>query len=189
MACLDASEIWKPIVGFEELYEVSSLGRVRALPRTVFRPSGKVQKAARLLTISPHIKTKYNLVRLTKSKGDSPLCRVCVLVCEAFHGARPHGMFASHRNGNRQDDRADNLRWLTRKQNESEKVDHGTLLFGENSPVSKYTLKDAVAISEMRKTGLTYSEISDRLGFSIYFIASVCGGYSWKRALENYYGH
>lgn len=52
--------------------------------------------------------------------------KVHVLVCEAFHGPRPAGLVVRHLNGNSKDNRATNLQWGTRKQNEADKIRHGT---------------------------------------------------------------
>ena len=35
------NEIWKPVVGYEGLYEVSNLGRLRSVERIVKRPEGE----------------------------------------------------------------------------------------------------------------------------------------------------
>lgn len=37
-------EIWKPIKGYESLYEISSLGRVKALPKEVIDRNGVIKK-------------------------------------------------------------------------------------------------------------------------------------------------
>ena len=51
---------------------------------------------------------------------------VSVLVCLAFHGPKPEGAMALHCNGNRLDDRSDNLRWGTAKDNSDDREHHGT---------------------------------------------------------------
>ncbi len=48
------------------------------------------------------------------------------LVLETFIGPCPEGMEALHGDGNRHNNRRSNLRWGTRKENEADKVRHGT---------------------------------------------------------------
>lgn len=49
------------------------------------------------------------------------------LVCEAWHGAPPTSVHqAAHNDGNRDNNRPDNLRWATPKENENDKHEHGT---------------------------------------------------------------
>jgi hypothetical protein len=48
------------------------------------------------------------------------------LVCEAFHGPCPDGHECGHLDGNRANNRADNLAWVTRSENTHQQVEHGT---------------------------------------------------------------
>lgn len=62
-----------------------------------------------------------------------------VMVCTAFHGRRPEGHYAAHRNGVRTDNRAENLRWLTANGNEADKLKHGRRMQGETHHRHKLT--------------------------------------------------
>lgn len=60
------------------------------------------------------------------------------LVAYTFHGSPTDPkMEIAHLNGERDDNRSDNLAWKTHAQNEADKINHGTLLFGSNHPRSK----------------------------------------------------
>ena len=62
------------------------------------------------------------------------------LVCEAFHGSPPIGdIHAAHQNGKRADNRACNLGWITRSENEHQKILHGTSNHGERNGMAKLT--------------------------------------------------
>lgn len=122
------SERWLPVVGWEELYEVSDQGRVRSLPHTTLgRSNGEAQVVMPFKgrVLKPYVKpTGHVQVRL--SDGPRFLTRaVHRLVLEAFVGARPDGLEACHGDGDPQNNRLENLRWDTRQANVLDKVRHG----------------------------------------------------------------
>lgn len=70
------------------------------------------------------------------------------LVLEAFVGPCPDGMEACHNNGDRTDNRIENLRWDTAKANQADRKKHGTYLCGEAVPYAKLT---ADKVREIRR--------------------------------------
>jgi len=119
------NEIWKPVKGFENAYEVSNMGRVRSLDRKVtFIKKGKVQQMDRkgqLLT--PHKiggnsrwnnnERQYLYVML----GNQSMRYVHRLVAEAFC-ERPDGCDeVNHINEDKTDNRSCNLMWVTHQEN------------------------------------------------------------------------
>lgn len=110
------AEIWKSIVGYEGLYEVSDLGRVCSHDRTVFNQSGPYELAGRVLKTRID-RDGYVLVTLT-SDGVAKTFKVHRLVLGAFAPRDDASDFeVDHRNGLRSDNRLRNLRWATVSQN------------------------------------------------------------------------
>lgn len=102
------SERWAPIVGFEGRYEVSTLGRVRALTRG--NQWGVVPlRVPRIRAIKPD---REGYMRFTAGRAERTLA-VDRCVLEAFVGPAPAGHEAGHLNGDRSDCRLANLRWCT----------------------------------------------------------------------------
>lgn len=98
------NEIWKPVLGYEGLYEASNLGNIRSIKRE--GTPGKILKP------SPHYKWGYYHVGIC---GTSKT--VHKLVWEAFNGPIPEGLQINHINENRQDNRLCNLNLMTPKEN------------------------------------------------------------------------
>lgn len=121
-----SAEDWKPVVGYEGLYEVSNHGRVRSLPREVkFGTSMRLspQTILRPRTIPSGHQT-VSIYRDRKRKT----AKVHRLVLEAFVGPAPEGMECCHNNGIASDNRIENLRWDTTAANRRDSVKHGTNL-------------------------------------------------------------
>lgn len=116
------SKIWKPVVGYEGIYEVSDHGDIRGVDRTDaagrFRPSQP-------MTAVPHVSDGRLIVCLTK-RGRHSTRYVHQLVLEAHVGPRPAGMQGCHTNGRNTDNRVTNLRWDTQSGNQLDSVRHGT---------------------------------------------------------------
>lgn len=96
-------EYWKPVIGYEGFYEVSSLGRVR-------NRKGKVLKS------DLRLKTGYRYVVLCvdKKKFHANIHR---LVAKAFI-PNPDGLpIINHINEDRADNRVENLEWCDRSYN------------------------------------------------------------------------
>jgi hypothetical protein len=69
-------------------------------------------------------------------------------VALAFIGPRPIGLEIAHVNGNCQDNRADNIRYVTHSQNEKMKREHGTSPCGEANPQAKLRLQQVEVIRQ-----------------------------------------
>lgn len=78
------------------------------------------------------------------------------LVLETYRGKCPEGMESCHNNGNKLDNRVDNLRWDTRSNNHKDAVKHGTAPFGngEQHVMAKLTEKDVKFIIYLYRIGL-----------------------------------
>lgn len=95
-------ENWKPVVGYEGLYEVSSIGRVRSL---------NYQKTKKKVIMSLQAKVgAYIKVGLKDKDGNYKYYRVHRLVAIAFLPEHsPEQRYVNHINGNKQDNRVENL--------------------------------------------------------------------------------
>jgi len=168
-------EMWKPAVGWEGLYEVSSLGRVRSVPRKGMTQFGE-RTYGGVIVVAVATSSGYVAVNLSGS-GKRKQRTVHTLVLEAFVGARPEGADACHNNGRRDDPRLLNLRWDSRRSNHADKLAHGTAQVGEKHGNAKLT--DA-QVARIRIDGLTVAEIRSEFGMSRSSAKRIRSGESWK---------
>ena len=114
-------EIWKPVIGYEGIYEVSSLGQVRSLDRysrahnnngTICRNriKGRIMRGS-------YDQDGYLDVCLYDSEGHDKYFRVHRLVAEAFLPNPDNLPQVDHINCIKDDNRVDNLAWVTCKEN------------------------------------------------------------------------
>jgi hypothetical protein len=110
-------ENWKPVLGYEGLYEVSDLGKIR-------------NKKGRILKDRFKTPMRYRSVALNKN-GKAKEKLVSSIVLESFVSPRPSKMVVRHLNGIAQDDRLSNLTWGTQSDNILDKIKHGTNNFND----------------------------------------------------------
>lgn len=108
------TEEWKPVVGFENHYEVSSLGAIRRLTDGLRRGI----KAG--FVIKQHvIKSGYVIVGLyNRDTGKRHSLQVHNIVTAAFLGPKPRGMQVNHIDGNKQNRAASNFEYVTASENQ-----------------------------------------------------------------------
>lgn len=129
----DIVEEWRPVYGYEGYYEVSNIGRVRTVARTIIRSNGAPRPVPARIRIVSVNRGGYEQLSLAKD-GVHKMARVHRLVAEAFLGPGPEGTDVCHFDGNRRNNRVENLRHDTRSANLLDKRRHGTAKkFGRNT--------------------------------------------------------
>ncbi len=113
----DATEEWRPVVGYEGWYLISALGRIRRVKKFGGAVVGRI--------LRPHIgagnpnspsDSRYAVVGLFKD-GVRKKWYVHHLVAYAFLGLRPEGMHINHKDGNKINNAAQNLEYVTPSEN------------------------------------------------------------------------
>lgn len=171
-------ERWLPVVGYEGMYEVSDLGRVRSIDRVV--TSGRRWKARirKLIRVNDGA-LRYLTVVL--SRGSKVVCRsVHVLVLEAFSGPRPAGHQARHLNGKPHDNSFKNLKWGTPKENGQDRVLHGRSQKGAQNSQAKLTETKVARARILAKKGSPMRRIAAQMNVSPGLIGKIISRKLWS---------
>ena len=179
-------EKWKDINGYEGLYQVSNMGRVKSLERAVPSKNGSKRTIRERILKSRITPNGYSQVFLFNGRRKGKLLLVHRLVCEAFHENPENKPEVNHINENKLDNRACNLEWVTRKEN----CNYGTRpariakanVKNKSKSVGQYTLD-----GKLIKVWQSIREVERQLGFSNANISKATRderktayGYVWK---------
>lgn len=181
---MEQKEVWKDVIGYEGLYMVSNLGRVKSLSRITKRGrkhSLTFLKQTKLLKKN-NANRGYKQVSLCKN-GKIVSVRVCRLVAEAFVPNPNKLPQVNHINEIKDDDRASNLEWCTPKYN----INYGTRTQRQSittgKPVIGRNIKTGEVVEyssahEAEKDGFTQSAICQCCNHAKYFLSHK--GYTWE---------
>jgi hypothetical protein len=179
-------EVWKPVVGFEGLYEVSDQGRVRGVDRFISclsRWGGVYSRFVVGRILSPaRMNHGYNRVVLYGPDGYRRDVTVHSLVAAAFIGPRPLGEYVCHGDGDPGNNGLSNLRYDTPKENERDKIRHGRRGLGEKAPSSKLTEAEVRAIRRLR--GVPQQELAEKFGCTFSNISAIQLYKSWGHVAD-----
>ena len=102
------------------------------------------------------------------------------LVLHAFVGECPFGCEALHINGNKLDNRPENLRWGTRKENVADAIKHGTATIGSKNGAAKLTDEMIKTIRQSRLINDSVDKLSNQFQVSVTTIRRVLNGLTYK---------
>lgn len=179
-------ELWKPVTGYEGLYEVSNLGHVKRTQSTVVSKNGVVKHIKSRLLKPLRFDGAGNYLGVTLSKnGIQSRKSIHRLVAFAFVENPNPSEFVevNHKNENKHDNRACNLEWCSHSYNNS----YGTLPMRKSTksgkPVIQFINGKPInrwpsATWASKATGIPQSGIR----MCCLGICHTSGGYKWKFA-------
>jgi len=160
-------EEWRDIKGYEGLYQVSNLGRVRS---RYVKGSHDIGETWRLVVTS---RDGSGYLRATLCRDGKRFdFRVHNLVSEAFFGPCPSGMEVCHNDSDKANNRVENLRYDTRRANMIDRYWHGALN-------TKLTPDNVRAIREARRSGQTTRSLAKEYGLRKETINRIVSGKSF----------
>lgn len=110
-------EMFKPIPGYENYYEISNFGRIRNFV------GGKGRTAGRIIKSFPTGHGYYEATLYIN--GQRGRIRTHAMVMLLFMGIRPEGLQINHKDGNKSNNCLDNLEYVTPKQNVQHAINIG----------------------------------------------------------------
>ena len=165
------NEIWKTIP-FSPDYEVSDIGRIRRATPGDGTWVGRILKQGRS-------GSGYRHVAIAVPGRRHRSTRVHSIVAEVFIGPKPSPSHEiAHGDGDKTNNRADNLRWVTPIENAADKAKHGTIVRGIKHGMAKLTEAQAREILADTKTRVV--DLADKYGVRIESIYNIKKGARWK---------
>lgn len=143
----NTNEEWRQVLGFEGLYEVSNMGRVRSMNRTITRSDGQLKKLKEKIlkqTTGSHGRLSVSLSKDGKKYYKYPH----ILVAEAFIGERPEGYHICHIDGDYTNNKLSNIRYDTVSENAID-----IYRYGKKSGSGKLSIEQVLEIRTLFKTG------------------------------------
>lgn len=172
---IESKEIWKDIPGYENRYQASTEGRIRSIDRSIAQKSrhgtyftrrlkGKILKPGRYCG-SGHVS-----VVLGRGTNGKPVHQLVMLT---FVGLPEKDKEVLHKDGNPTNNRLENLKYGTRKENILDNYRHKGVW-------RKTSQKQAEDIKRLLQQGLTAPEISRRLEVPRHTVYSIKQGRLFK---------
>lgn len=168
------NERWRPVIGFEGLYEVSNFGRVRSVSRWVSIGNGKRLSEGKIIAQS--LKAGYPTVCLCNC-GIERHRSVHRILAEAFIAGS--GEVVRHLDGDKLNCVEENLSWGSYAENEADKRNHGRSVFGESHARAKLTIEKVRQIRMMHERGITQLSIAKSIGVGRGAVGCVIRGETW----------
>lgn len=173
------NEIWKPIEGFETAYEISNLGRVKSLARLKKHWKGGFSSVTeKILKGSINSKGYFNV---DLSNGDVFKKSIDIHRLVALHFVKniENKPFVNHIDGNKQNNRFDNLEWCTPKENMQHAYKTGLNIHGKGEKSRNVKLND-VKVLEIRASLLTNKELAKIYSIHNSMISCIRLRKNWK---------
>lgn len=149
-------EIWKDIIGFEGIYQISNYGRVKSCSRI-----NKQNRFQEEKILKPNYdKDGYRKIGLSLGKRNSvKTFRVCRLVALHFMPNPNNLPYVNHKNGIRDDDRVENLEWCDNSYNQWHRC------HVNNNPPKSETLKKKIKVVLLNGEILFFESIKECSNF------------------------
>lgn len=172
-------EVWLPVVGFEGFYEVSNLGGVRSLDRTGWHQGRWGQMHMRFPAREMRINADlngYHYLKLRLPGEKAQHCLVHRLVMAAHFGLPPEGMQVNHKDGEKANNRLDNLEYCTARENLRHCIDVLGKKRGEGTGLAKLRSNQ---IQTIRNDQRFLREIAADYGVTLQAIHHVKSNKNW----------
>lgn len=175
-------EQWKDIDGYEGIYAVSNLGRVKSLDRIVVYIDGRqhTYKEKILVQAISKVNGAY-YVHLYKNQSRKNMI-VHRLVAKAFILNPENKAEVNHIDGNRSNNTVENLEWSTKIENMHHAFRTGLINnTGTNHGVNVYSDEKILHVKELLQEGkLTQKQIAEVTGVKKGTVEQVAQGKTWK---------
>lgn len=178
-------EIWKDIPDFEGCYQVSNQGRVKSMPRMVRTRHGFYNYPGKILNPTTR-KGNYKIVTLCVNQIDQPRY-VHRLVAQAFIQNPENKETVNHINGDKTDNRVENLEWCTPSENTNHALNIGINMSGRlginKVSVCQYNLNNELIAKHesIKEAARSIDGFATGIRKCFTGVLNTYKGYVWKR--------
>jgi len=142
-------EVWKDIQGYEGLYQVSSLGRVKALAKTIIYKDGRVYPYKEKILKFSVGTSGYPTLHFYSLEGVRETCMIHRLVAKSFIPNPETKITINHIDGNKTNNQVENLEWNTYAENKSHALATGLTKVTASKLESKLAKLDKEAVIDI----------------------------------------
>lgn len=176
---------WRTVEGWPN-YQVSSDGQVRSFS---IRGGNKVHPlkkpdVPRLRSLTLGQSGYYKVIFYSSYLSEKQITKTFLvnrLVAMAFLGKGNEGEQVAHLDGNRKNNKVENLKWCSAKENSSHKFIHGTMPIGSKNSNALLKECDVLEIRELCKKGeIPQVQLAKRFGVNPRTISAINKNISWK---------
>lgn len=172
-------EIWKDVVGYESLYQVSNYGQVKSLDRQKWNGGSYYLHRGRTLKQSIN-NMGYPVVNLSVD-GKRTVTLVHRIVAQAFIFNRESLPLVNHKDGNKLNNHVSNLEWSTYEENNRHAIIKGLNKVKKRLKATNRSTGEVLFFESAREAdrqlGISYKYISDCINGR----QKSAGGYRWER--------
>jgi hypothetical protein len=159
-----------PLAGYAGFYEINKLAEIKRIGKAGGATIGRILKNQN--------SGRYLSIRLfVGNVGRTEM--VHTLMAKTFLGGVPSGMNVCHNNGNGRDCRLSNLRVSTPKDNEADKVKHGTKAEGAKHGRAIYKESEVLAVRHLSELGFSNADIVRATGVKRTSVSEIKLGKQW----------
>jgi hypothetical protein len=187
-------EEWRSVREANGLLEVSNLGRVRSVDRELIvagrtrlgtmQGNFRARQPGKMLALCEDRRCGY-LEVAQMAGGKRRKYRVHRLVAQAFVPGYFEGASVDHKDGNKLNNRADNLEWVTLSENTRRQWASGLVdLRGAAHPGSKLTKEQAAAIKLLAENGFPAALVGAWFGVQRDTVYAIKAGHRWRNTLK-----
>lgn len=174
------NEVWADVAGWPG-YEVSTLGRVRSWKRLGPGRRSFIDRSRTPKILRSCKRNGYPSVLLMQDGVFRQWFSIHRLVLETFVGPAPSPQHqGAHGDGNRTNNRLNNLRWATPAQNNHDKHRHGTHQAGVKVGTAKLTDVDVSLIRQRRLAGVGVKFLAREFRVCRNTITNLTTGKTWR---------
>ena len=171
-----SKEVWKDVPGYEGLYQVSNMGRVKSLDRYVPTRWGTPTFRKGVMLKPKYSCHGYAIVSLCK-KGEIKDMAIHRIVLETFVGSCLPGQQCRHLDTDTRNNQLKNLCWGTQQEDWNDRRKYGKVHLGERHWSNKLTEEQ---VKEIRNTIRMTNMFAAKFGISKTLIKSIRKRKVWK---------